>query len=111
MSDYGNQPSVEQVKGNEGDEDTFKVLEPTGELSEFEGDRVDEGGTKEAEGEVEGGRVFANFGTDGDGGKWACGLELHVVVDESSERGDEVGGLVIEVLDPGDVFQKVPVKE
>ena len=55
--------------------------------------------------------MLAYFGTDGDGGKWTGGLELHVVVDESSERGDEMGGLVVEVLDPGDVLQEVPVKE
>jgi len=55
--------------------------------------------------------VLANFGTDGDGRKGTGGLELYVVVDESSEWGDEMGGLVVEVLDPGDVLQKVPVKE
>ena len=48
--------------------------------------------------------MLADFGTDGDGRERTGGLELHVVVDESSEWGDEVGGLVVEVLDPGDVL-------
>ena len=71
---------------------------------EFELNRVDEGGGEEAEWEIEGGRVFADFGTDGDWGKRTIRLELYVMVDKSSEGGDEVGGLVVEVLVPGDVL-------
>src|SRR5712691_5691423 len=111
MSDYSNESAVEKVKGNEGDEDTFKILEPTGELLEFEFKRVDEGGTKEAEWEMEGRGVFADFGTDGDRGERTVGLELYVMINKSPEWGDEVGGLVVEVLVPGDVPQEVAVSK
>jgi hypothetical protein len=72
---------------------------------EFEG--VDEGGAEEAEGEIEGRGVLADFGTDGDGRKGAVRLELYVVVDESSEGSDEMGAVVVKVLVAGDVLQEV----
>src|SRR5260221_10308392 len=60
---------------------------------------------------MEGRGVFADFGTDGDRGERTIGLELYVMINESPEWGDEMGGLVVKVLVTGDVFQEVPVSE
>jgi len=71
---------------------------------ELELDRVNEGRTKKAEWKMEGRGVLADFGTDGDWGERTVGLELYVMINESPEWGDELGGLVVEVLVPGDVL-------
>ena len=60
---------------------------------------------------MKGGGVLADFGTNGDGGNGAGGLELYVMVDESSEGSDEVGAAVVKVLVAGDVLQEVAVSE
>ena len=48
--------------------------------------------------------MFADLGTNGNRGERTVGPDLYVMINESPEWGDEMGGLVVEVLVPGDVL-------
>jgi len=72
--------------------------------------RVQEGGLNVTEGEVEGPRVLAYFGTDVDWGESAIGVDVDGVMGVSAERGDKIRGCGgVEVLGPGDEVKELAV--
>ena len=90
--------AVQEIEGEEGDECSFEVLEPSRwetPKSKLEG--VNERGLHVTEREVEGRGVPSYFGTKVDVGEWAVGSELDVMVDEGAERGDEEIGVVVKL--------------
>ena len=74
--------------------------------------RVQESGLDVTEGEMEGPRVLAYFGTDVDWGEGAVRVDVDGVVGVGAEGSDEVGrGVGVEVLGPGDVVEELAVDE
>jgi len=89
------------------------VSEPKGrEARENKLNQVQEGGLDVAEGEMEGPRMLAYFGTNVDWGKGAVRVDVDGVMGISAEGGDEVWGCGgIKVLDLGDVAEELAIDE
>jgi len=89
------------------------VREPKGrEARENKLNRVQKGGLDITEGEMEGPRVLAYFGTNVDRGENAVGVDVDGVMGVGAERSDEVRGCGgVEVLGPGDMVEELAVDE
>ena len=78
--------AVQEVEGEEGDERSFEVLEPSRwEASKSKLEGVNKRRLYVAEGEIEGRGVSSYFGTKMDVGEGAVGGKLNVVVDEGAD--------------------------
>ena len=74
--------------------------------------RVQKGGLDITEGEIEGPRVLAYFGTDVDWGEGAVGVDEDGVEGVGAEQGDKKGGLNLLKIDlPGNMIEEVGVDE
>ena len=90
--------AVQEVEGEEGDECSFEVLEPSRwETSKSKLEGVNEGRLHVAEREVEGRGVSSHFGTKVDVGERAVGSKLDVVINKGAEGSDKEVGVVVEL--------------
>ena len=90
--------AVQEVEGEEGDERSFEVLEPSRwKTPESKLEGVNERRLHVSEGEIERRGVSSYFGTKVDVGERAVGSELDVMIDEGAERGDKEVGVIVEL--------------
>ena len=95
--------AVQKVKGEEGDECSFEVLEPSRQkTSESKLEGVNEGRLHVAEREVGRGGVSSYFGAKVDVGERAVGSKLDVVVNKGPKGGDKLVGVIVELGVSGD---------
>ena len=90
--------AIQKVEGKEGNEHSFKVLEPSRwEMSESKLEGVNEGGLHVAEGKVERRGVSSYFCTKVDVGERAVGSKLDVVIDKGLEGSDKVVRVIVKL--------------
>ena len=90
--------AVQEVEGEEGDECSFEVFEPSRwKTPESKLEGVNERRLDVAEGEIEGRGVLSYFGTKMDVGEGAVGSKLNAVVDKGAEGSDKQIGVIIKL--------------
>ena len=95
--------AVQEIEGEEGDEHSFKVLEPSRwEASESKLEGVNKRRLHVTEQEVERRGVLSYFGAQVDVGERTVGSKLDVVIYKGPEGGDKLIWVIVKLSVSGD---------
>ena len=101
---------VKKIVSNKGNESSLKISEPSsGTLGKQETKRINKRRFNISKWEMEGIRVAANLSTNKDWWEWGVGVNVNLVVDIGSERGNKEGRIVVELVEARDEAEEIGV--